>query len=117
MVLNDAPDQVPILQIARHVAPGSSAIGALQKIRFVIPVLVIIERDIDRVLVKQVGANVIHERGVRNTWQASDFHPPPIRPAIFGDLNQSIICADIKQVLVDGRFPKRRDRIVLRHRQ
>ena len=70
--MDNPPNQIAFIKVTGHIAPSAPPIGAPQKVRFVVTILMIIERDIDGVLIKQVGANIIYESGIRHARETTE---------------------------------------------
>ena len=66
MILYDPPNKVILRNALGDASPASTSIPTHQKIGLKIPIFVVVQRHVHRIWVVQIGANVVHERGVRN---------------------------------------------------
>ena len=120
VVLHQAPDQVAIRQVVGNRGPAPAAVGALEQVRLVVAVLVVVEGHVDRVGVEQVGLDVVDECRVRHARQVADLDlAPALAPILVGTvghLDQAVVGAGIQQSFLDRRLGQRGDGVVVRHR-
>ena len=95
MVLYDAPQYVAFRQVVGDAAPRTTAVSTAQDIRRKITALVVVDNNVNRVGVVQIGFDVIDKKALGYAGQAIDLTP---RLAIvFAYLDQAIVGADIDQ--------------------
>ncbi len=75
MVLDDAPEDVPLGQVRRDALPAAAAVLAFQHVRREVAALVIVDDDIDRVGIVQIRFDVIDEIGTRYARQRAGRAP------------------------------------------
>ena len=114
VILYDTPQHVTFRQIAGDTAPAAPTVVALQDVRRKIAALVIVDHDVNRVRVMQVGLDVVDEKAIRYARKIID--RGPCLATIFGNLNQAIIRACVDQPCNQRRLGQRRNGVVLRHR-
>ncbi len=75
VVLDDAPENVPIGQVRRDAPPAAAAVLAFQQVRRKVARLVVVDDDIDRVGIVQIRFDVIDEIGTRYARQRAGRAP------------------------------------------
>src|SRR5467141_1084407 len=82
------------------------SIRALEKIRFEVRVLMVLDRDIDRIRVVIGSDNATHVSEFRHLGKFLNL--TPVLAAVLGDLDQAIIRTDIDKSFLLRRFSERR---------
>ena len=102
VVLRDGQHRAVRRQVALDGKPGAAGIGALQQIRAEVGVLVVVKRGVHRARLMQRGDEAADVGAVRHAGEL--VHLPPGAAAVFRNLNQAIVRADVNQSLLPRRF-------------
>src|SRR5215831_9111900 len=97
MIFSDGPHGPVRGQVPLDRGPGAAGVRTLEQIRLEVGVLVVLKRDIDRVWVVVRSDDAADVREFRNVAYLIDFTPVPA--PVFGDLNQTVVRADVNQSL------------------
>ncbi len=97
VIFRDGPNWSILRQVRAERSPGSPGVSGLQQVRFEVGVLVIVESDICRVCIVIRSDDAADVRHVRNAWKLLDLAPR--LAAVFGDLQQAVVRADVDQAV------------------
>ena len=75
----------------------------------------VVQCHIDRVDIVEIGFEIVDKGSFRHARQTLGLYFAPVGTAVFRDVKQAVVCARIKELLVEGRGGQRCDGIVLRH--
>jgi hypothetical protein len=120
MILRDRVGRATGGEIAGDRLPVAPAVGALQEVRREVSILMILDGDIHSGGVVLRRANPGDVGVCRHARQLVDL--PPVTAAVFADLDQTVVGADIQQAFAfralgnRGKVPVQRRRRILRDR-
>ncbi len=107
VVLHHGVGDFSIWQVAGDRAPGPAAVAADKDVGFEVAPLLVVEGRVDGVLVVHRGlepADVGHRRHAGNLVDG-----PPVGAAVLGDLDETVVGADVDQALHQRRLGERDD--------
>ena len=105
VIFGDGVHAAALGQVAGDVDPGLAVIGALDQIGFEVAVLVVLVGDVDGAGIVLRGQNALHIGVLGHAGRLLDF--APVLAAVFGDLHEAIVGADVDQAFLLGRFGDR----------
>ena len=98
-----------VRQVRGDRLPGATAVATHHQVGAVVAFLVVVETEVDRVRVVQVGTDVVHERALRRTPGSE---PTSIErhalAAVLTDLDQAVVGAGVEQALLQRRLTRAR---------
>ena len=102
MVLHEAPENMPVGQIAGNALPATASVFTLEHVWRKIPALVVVHDNVNHVRIVQVRFDVVDEKTIGHTGQLVD--TPPILAVVFGNLDDAVVGANINQAFDQRRF-------------
>ncbi len=95
--------------------PAFTPVSTHQKIRLEVSIFMVVQSDIDRICIVEIGANVVNKSGFWHARETAHFYLSPPVTTVLGDLNQSIIGARIQKSLCNWALRQRGDGVVVGH--